>query len=139
MKIIVTIITQIQLQVRFYSRFVLSYKPKIRILSRCFGNNKCCFCLQRISLYFKAMPNSIDFYKEIFLHVIPVRIIVPWFYSGHTNNTVFLICRKFTNGNLDEFKRLPFLESNSCMLGSIINYPHCICKAVYYIIQIHQL
>ena len=27
---------------------------------------------------FKAMPNSIDFYKEIFLHIIPVRIIVPW-------------------------------------------------------------
>ena len=25
------------------------------------------------------MPNSIDFYKTIFLHVIPVRIIVPWY------------------------------------------------------------
>ena len=25
------------------------------------------------------MPNSITFYKGIFLHVIPVRIIVPWF------------------------------------------------------------
>ena len=24
------------------------------------------------------MPNSIDFYKRIFLHVIPVLIIVPW-------------------------------------------------------------
>ena len=24
------------------------------------------------------MPNSIDFYKGIFLHVIPVCIIVPW-------------------------------------------------------------
>ena len=23
------------------------------------------------------MPNSVEFYKEIFLHVIPVRIIVP--------------------------------------------------------------
>ena len=90
-------------------------------LSRWSGNNKCRFSLQRISLYFKAMPNSIDFCKEIFLHVIPARIIVPWFHSGHTNNTVFLICRKFTNGNLDEFKRQPFLESNSCMLGSIIN------------------
>ena len=29
-------------------------------------------------LYFKAMPNLIDFYKEIFLHVIPVCITVPW-------------------------------------------------------------
>ena len=35
------------------------------------------FCLQRVALYFKAMLNSIDFYKGIFLHVIPVRIIVP--------------------------------------------------------------
>ena len=29
-------------------------------------------------LYFKAVPNSIDFYKRIFFHVIHVRIIVPW-------------------------------------------------------------
>ena len=28
-------------------------------------------------LYFKAMPNSIYFYKVTFLHVIPVRITVP--------------------------------------------------------------
>ena len=34
------------------------------------------FCLQRVSLYFKAMPNSLDFYKGIFLHVIPARITV---------------------------------------------------------------
>ena len=33
--------------------------------------------LQKRELYFKAMPNSTDFYKGIFLHVIPVRIIVP--------------------------------------------------------------
>ena len=32
-----------------------------------------------VTLYFKAMPNSIDFYKGIFLHVIPVRTIVLWF------------------------------------------------------------
>ena len=35
------------------------------------------FCLSRVALYFKAMPHSINFYKGIFLHVIPVRIIVP--------------------------------------------------------------
>ena len=29
-------------------------------------------------LYFKAITNSIDFYKEIFLHVFPIGIIVPW-------------------------------------------------------------
>ena len=28
-------------------------------------------------LYIKAMPNSINFYKGILLHFIPVRIIVP--------------------------------------------------------------
>ena len=37
------------------------------------------YLLQRVTLFFKDMPNSIDFYKRIFLHVIPVRIIVPWF------------------------------------------------------------
>ena len=36
------------------------------------------FCLRRVALYFKAMPNSIDFYKVIFLHVIRVRIVVSW-------------------------------------------------------------
>ena len=35
------------------------------------------FSLQRVAFYFKGMPNSIDFDKRIFLHVIPARIIVP--------------------------------------------------------------
>ena len=35
-------------------------------------------CLERVLFYFKAMPNSADFYKWVFLHVIPIRIIVPW-------------------------------------------------------------
>ena len=39
------------------------------------------FCLKRLALYFKAIPISIDFYKGIFLHVIPVRIIVPCIYQ----------------------------------------------------------
>ena len=39
------------------------------------------FCL--VALYFKAMPNSIDFYKIIFWHVIPVHIIVPWSEISH--------------------------------------------------------
>ena len=30
--------------------------------------------------FFKAIPNSINFYKGVFLYVIPVRIIVPCFY-----------------------------------------------------------
>ena len=36
------------------------------------------FCLYWVALYSKALRNSINFYKGIFLHVIPVRIIVPW-------------------------------------------------------------
>ena len=35
------------------------------------------FCLYRAALYFKGMPNSINLYKRIFLHVIRARIIVP--------------------------------------------------------------
>ena len=31
------------------------------------------FCLWRVALYFKPMPNSIDFYKGIFLYVIHVH------------------------------------------------------------------
>ena len=44
------------------------------------------FCLQQVALYFKAIPNSIDIYKGIFLHVIHVCIIVPCshnMFSGH--------------------------------------------------------
>ena len=36
------------------------------------------FCLYQVTPYFKALPNSIDFYKGIFLHIIHVRIIVTW-------------------------------------------------------------
>ena len=44
-------------------------------------SNSFAFCF-RVALYLKGMPNSIDFYKRIFLHFIPVRIIVPWFYRA---------------------------------------------------------
>ena len=37
------------------------------------------FCLKEIALYFKVMPNSKEFKKRIVLHVIPARIIVPWY------------------------------------------------------------
>ena len=54
------------------------------------------FCLLQVALYFKAMPNSIDFYKGIFLHAIPVRIIVPFF---NTNGDVVKIidCQSLEN------------------------------------------
>ena len=35
------------------------------------------FCFKQVALFFKAMPNSIDFYKRIFLHLISVCVIVP--------------------------------------------------------------
>ena len=53
------------------------------------------FCLWRVALYFKAMPNSIKFYKGIFLHVIPVRIIVPWDNQRRTLRRKRLILTKF--------------------------------------------
>ena len=40
------------------------------------------FCLSRVERYFKAIPNLADlyfFFIWIFLHVIPVRIIVLWY------------------------------------------------------------
>ena len=44
------------------------------------------FCLQRVALHFKGIPNSIYFYKRIFLHVIPARIIVPWITSTNASS-----------------------------------------------------
>ena len=43
-------------------------------------------------LYFKVIPNSIDFYKKIFLHVIPACIAVPWEnLNNHLNSLKFNI------------------------------------------------
>ena len=43
--------------------------------------NSFAFCLQRVCLYFKYIPNSIGFYKRFFLDVTLACIIVPW-YTG---------------------------------------------------------
>ena len=53
------------------------------------------FCLQRVVLYFKVMPNSIDFYKGIFLHFIPVRIIVPCYQRATMLNALSVLINKF--------------------------------------------
>ena len=50
-------------------------KIKNQILGKVTGNISV-FYLWRFALLFKGIPNSIDFHKRIFLHVIPVRIIV---------------------------------------------------------------
>ena len=42
-------------------------------------------------LYFKAMLNSKGFYKGVFLHVTPVRIIVPWYIQRTLMNSILLI------------------------------------------------
>ena len=45
-------------------------------------------CLYGVALYFKAMPNSIDFYKGIFLHVIQIKIALISKFS-HDNSQKF--------------------------------------------------
>ena len=50
------------------------------------------FCLLQVPLYFKGMLNSKGFYKKIFSHVIPVRIIVSW----PTGKFKFLFLRVLT-------------------------------------------
>ena len=62
----------------------LQTRKKVRFSASWFSGNKkyfSIFCLQRVTLYFKPMPNSTNFYKEFFLHVIPVGMIVLWFLS----------------------------------------------------------
>ena len=43
------------------------------------------------------MPNSIEFYKGIFLHVILVRIIVP---CSHLTTSFLCVCRKYNDANV---------------------------------------
>ena len=79
-------------KIRNYSSFRFSYKFAFTLFLLFLANQKqesgfqqvgglvtrntSVFCLQRIMLYVRAMPNSIDFFKGIFLHVLPVRIII---------------------------------------------------------------
>ena len=69
----------------FHLKIILIIKPKRRIKfsARWWPGNKkyFFFCLQRVALYFKGMPNYIDFYKRIFLHVIPLLFVIPFLYK----------------------------------------------------------
>ena len=85
MKITVTIFpTDLVTNSLLSSLYSLSCKPKQnrnKVFSKLVVYNNKYFCFLFITscaLLQKAMPNSIDFCKGIFLHVIPVRIIVPW-------------------------------------------------------------
>ena len=80
-KIIATIIPTSLVTSSLSSFSCPSYKPKKKSNFQEDGGlvtrNSFPFYLQRVALYLKGMPNSIDFYKGIFLHVISVCIIVP--------------------------------------------------------------
>ena len=54
-------------------------KSKFQQVGGLITRNISVICLWRVALYFKAMPNSVDFYKGTFLHVIAAPIIVPSF------------------------------------------------------------
>ena len=82
MKIIVTIILTHLAASLLLSPFLLLTNQKQESGFQKVGGlvmrNISLFYLERVAFYFKAMPNSKDFYKGISLHIIPVRIIVPW-------------------------------------------------------------
>ena len=78
MKIIVIIIPRdlvINLRLSSFGPF-LQTKNKSRVYRKLLMWKREIFLvfLKQVALYFKAMSNSIDFCKGIFLHVIPVRI-----------------------------------------------------------------
>ena len=75
MKITVTIILKVYLQVHLFFHRNRKQELNFQQVGGLVTRNSFAFCLQQVSLYFKDMPNSIDFYKRIFLHVSPVRII----------------------------------------------------------------
>ena len=52
-------------------------ESKFQQLGDLVTKNISAFCLWRVALYFKGTANLTDFYKRIFWHVIPVRIIAP--------------------------------------------------------------
>ena len=74
------------------------------------------FCLWRVALYFKVMSNSTDFYKRIFLHVIPAPIIVPCM-IGHFSKSSWQLKTIYDNDFLKyapsymfkRFRKLPTL------------------------------
>ena len=49
-------------------------KPNVQQVGGVVTRNVSALSLKRVALYFRAMPNLINFYEGIFLHVIPVRI-----------------------------------------------------------------
>ena len=83
MKIVVTIIrTDFVTNLFLSSFFFLSHKlkTKVKFSASWWSGNEKYFSFLFIAiraLLQRHMPNSIDFYKGIFLHVVPVRLIAP--------------------------------------------------------------
>ena len=92
---------------RNYDSYKFSYKFAFILFLSFLTNQKQGYGLQQVgglvmrnisvfcwvALYFKAIPNSIDFYKGVFLHVIPVRIIVSGYHKSlHKSLVYHLLC-----------------------------------------------
>ena len=100
------------------------------------------FCLYQLALYFKAMSNSMDFYKGIFLHVIPrftqglLQLLFTFFGSKTCKwgimyyNCSFLIQKSFIKLSsllhnltyLSLFNSFLFLNTFSVFLKILNNY-----------------
>ena len=87
----------------------ISYKPKTKIDFQQVSG----LLTRNSELRSTSKPCRIQqtFVKE-FSYMLFLLYYSSWFHSRHTNyiTIAFLICRKFNNGNLNEFKRWPFLE-----------------------------
>ena len=87
----------------------ISYKPKTKIDFQQVSG----LLTRNSELRSTSKPCRIKqtFVKE-FSYMLFLLYYSLWFHSRHTNyiTIAFLICRKFNNGNLNEFKRWPFLE-----------------------------
>ena len=93
----------------FFLYFLINQKeePGFQQAGSLVTRNRFVFCLYRVALYFKAMSNSIDFYKRILLHVIRIllhvirfRIIVPWFFHDDSDTHILIIFRTNYCGGL---------------------------------------
>ena len=101
MKIIVTIISTNLVANLLFSFFCsrLQTKNKNQVFGKLVVWHREIFLFtESVALYFKDMPNSIDFYKGMFLHVIPVHItliegVVPSYSSMHSDQVWWLYAK----------------------------------------------
>ena len=114
---------QILLQIRFDLLFVLFYKAKelgFQQVASLVTRYISAFCLERVALYFKAMPNSINFYKGIFIYIVPVRIIVPWSWVALVSSGFPLLTTLFSKifGEKSKYLRMKDLGTRNLVFSS---------------------